>query len=120
MLSVSLSGYINYLEPSSPSKPARILKGHNKPITKVFSQNLKYFHIYPGLYIFCKILWWGGGGEELPAVPAGQINGFRGKNEEGGGGEGEKIRQKREEPPKNFPPSGCKIDFSAGGGGGLT
>ena len=38
MLSVSLSGYINYLDPSSPSKPSRILKGHNKPITKVFSQ----------------------------------------------------------------------------------
>ena len=35
LLSVSLSGYINYLDPSSPSKPARILKGHNKPITKV-------------------------------------------------------------------------------------
>ena len=35
MLSVSLSGYINYLDPSSPSKPSRILKGHNKPITKV-------------------------------------------------------------------------------------
>jgi len=35
MLSVSLSGYINYLDPNSPSKPSRILKGHNKPITKM-------------------------------------------------------------------------------------
>ena len=35
MLSVSLSGYINYLDPASPSKPSRILKGHNKPITKM-------------------------------------------------------------------------------------
>ena len=34
ILSVSLSGYINYLDPAT-GKPSRILKGHNKPITKV-------------------------------------------------------------------------------------
>ena len=39
LLSVSLSGYINYLDPSSPSKPSRILKGHNKPITKMCVSN---------------------------------------------------------------------------------
>lgn len=33
ILSVSLSGFINYLDPSNPAKPLRILKGHNKPIT---------------------------------------------------------------------------------------
>jgi len=33
MLSVSLSGFINYLDPNNPDKPLRILKGHNKPIT---------------------------------------------------------------------------------------
>lgn len=33
LLSVSLSGFINYLDPQNPSKPLRILKGHNKPIT---------------------------------------------------------------------------------------
>lgn len=33
LLSVSLSGFINYLDPSNPSTPLRIIKGHNKPIT---------------------------------------------------------------------------------------
>lgn len=35
LLSVSLSGFINYLDPRSPSKPARVIGGHNKPITKM-------------------------------------------------------------------------------------
>ena len=35
MISVSLSGNINYLDPRSPSKPARVIHGHNKPITKM-------------------------------------------------------------------------------------
>jgi WD repeat-containing protein 1 (actin-interacting protein 1) len=33
ILSVSLTGFINYLDPSNPTKPLRIIKGHNKPIT---------------------------------------------------------------------------------------
>ena len=33
LLSVSLSGFINYLDVNNPSKPLRIVKGHNKPIT---------------------------------------------------------------------------------------
>jgi len=33
MLSVSLSGFINYLDPNNPDKPLQVLKGHNKPIT---------------------------------------------------------------------------------------
>lgn len=33
MLSVSLSGFINYLDKNNPSKPLRIIKGHNKSIT---------------------------------------------------------------------------------------
>ncbi|XP_011301844.1 actin-interacting protein 1 [Fopius arisanus] len=33
LLSVSLSGFINYLNVNDPSKPLRIIKGHNKPIT---------------------------------------------------------------------------------------
>lgn len=33
MLTVSLSGFINYLDPQNPTKPLRIIKGHNKPIT---------------------------------------------------------------------------------------
>lgn len=35
LLSVSLSGFINYLDPENPTKPKRIIKGHNKPITAV-------------------------------------------------------------------------------------
>ncbi|XP_006569606.1 actin-interacting protein 1 isoform X2 [Apis mellifera] len=33
LLSVSLSGFINYLDVDNPTKPLRIIKGHNKPIT---------------------------------------------------------------------------------------
>lgn len=33
LLSVSLCGYINYLDVNNPTKPLRIIKGHNKPIT---------------------------------------------------------------------------------------
>lgn len=33
LLSVSLSGFITYLDVNNPNKPVRIIKGHNKPIT---------------------------------------------------------------------------------------
>lgn len=33
LLSVSLSGFINYLDKNNPSKPLRVIKGHNKSIT---------------------------------------------------------------------------------------
>jgi WD40 repeat protein len=33
LLSVSLSGFINYLDLNNPETPLRVLKGHNKPIT---------------------------------------------------------------------------------------
>lgn len=33
LLTVSLSGFINYLDPNDPSRPYRIIKGHQKPIT---------------------------------------------------------------------------------------
>lgn len=33
LLSVSLSGFINYLDKNSPNTPLRIIKGHNKSIT---------------------------------------------------------------------------------------
>lgn len=35
LLSISLSGFINYLNPENPSKPHRIIKGHNKSITSL-------------------------------------------------------------------------------------
>lgn len=33
ILTVSLSGFINYLDINNPSTPKKVLKGHNKPIT---------------------------------------------------------------------------------------
>jgi len=33
ILSISLSGHINYLDKATPAKPWRVIKGHNKPIT---------------------------------------------------------------------------------------
>lgn len=33
ILTVSLSGFISYLDVNDPSKPLRVVKGHNKPIT---------------------------------------------------------------------------------------
>lgn len=33
LLSVSLSGFINYLDKNNPNKPLRVVKGHNKSIT---------------------------------------------------------------------------------------
>ncbi|XP_019625840.1 PREDICTED: WD repeat-containing protein 1-B-like [Branchiostoma belcheri] len=35
LLSVSLNGYINYLDKSNPSSPIRIVKGHNQPISSM-------------------------------------------------------------------------------------
>ncbi|KJE94355.1 WDR1 protein [Capsaspora owczarzaki ATCC 30864] len=35
ILTVSLSGYINYLDVNNPNKPLRILKGHNKSINSL-------------------------------------------------------------------------------------
>lgn len=33
LITVSVSGFINYLDPANPSQPKKIVKGHNKPIT---------------------------------------------------------------------------------------
>lgn len=33
LLTVSLNGFINYLDVNDPTKPLRVIKGHNKPIT---------------------------------------------------------------------------------------
>ncbi|XP_045478139.1 actin-interacting protein 1 [Harmonia axyridis] len=33
LLSVSLSGFISYLDVNDPTKPIKVIKGHNKPIT---------------------------------------------------------------------------------------
>ncbi|XP_072262540.1 WD repeat-containing protein 1 isoform X1 [Pyxicephalus adspersus] len=40
LLSVSLSGYINYLDKNNPSRPLRVVKGHNKSIQCMTVHNL--------------------------------------------------------------------------------
>ncbi|XP_014604256.1 PREDICTED: actin-interacting protein 1 [Polistes canadensis] len=47
LLTVSLSGFINYLDVNNPSKPIRIIKGHNKPIT-VLTLSPDRSNIYTG------------------------------------------------------------------------
>jgi WD40 repeat protein len=49
ILSVSLSGNINYLDPANPDKPRRILKGHNKGILSAVHIPEKN-RIYSGSY----------------------------------------------------------------------
>jgi len=39
LLSVSVSGNINYLDRNNPDKPLRVLTGHNKNITALTSYN---------------------------------------------------------------------------------
>ena len=39
LLSVSLSGHINYLDRNNPDRPLRVLKGHNKNLSAVASFN---------------------------------------------------------------------------------
>lgn len=39
LLSVSLSGFINYLDKNTPDKPLRVIKGHNKSITALAVAN---------------------------------------------------------------------------------
>ena len=56
--------------------------------------------VCPGVYILQNTM----GGEGVQEWPTAKINGSRDKNEEKGG-KGKKVRQKREETPKNFPPS---------------
>ena len=33
LVSVSLSGHINYMDPKNPGKPSMVIEGHNKPVT---------------------------------------------------------------------------------------
>ena len=47
LLSVSLSGHINYLDARTPAKPTRVLHGHQKTITSMYSSGSD---IYTGSY----------------------------------------------------------------------
>lgn len=51
MLSVSLNGFINYLDPANPSRPRRVLKGHNKAYSSLTvdrERNTAYAGSYDG------------------------------------------------------------------------
>lgn len=43
ILTVSLSGYINYLDASNPSHPSKIIKGHNKPVMALAVGDSKFY-----------------------------------------------------------------------------
>ncbi|XP_065353027.1 actin-interacting protein 1 isoform X1 [Cloeon dipterum] len=79
LLSVSLSGFINYLDVNNPSKPLRIIKGHNKPIT-VLELSTDRKSIYTGSHDGFVTTWDAATGENDRVVGTGhgnQINGMR-------------------------------------------
>jgi len=56
LLSVSLSGFINYLDENNPTKPIRILTGHNKSITSIaYSNDSLYTGGYDGFINYWNI-----------------------------------------------------------------
>lgn len=79
LLSVSLSGFINYLDVNNPEKPLRILKGHNKPIT-VLTLSEDRSTIYTGSHDGAMTNWNSGCGSNNRVTGNGhgnQINGVR-------------------------------------------
>ncbi|XP_055378325.1 actin-interacting protein 1 [Condylostylus longicornis] len=56
LISISLSGKINYLDVTNPEKPLRIVKGHNKPIT-VLGLNEDKSSIYTASHDGIVIFW---------------------------------------------------------------
>lgn len=79
LLSVSLSGFINYLDVNNPSKPLRIVKGHNKPIT-VLTLSEDRSSIFTGSHDGYVTNWNAGTGENdrIEGVGHGnQINGIK-------------------------------------------
>lgn len=78
LLSVSLSGFINYLNVNDPSKPLRIVKGHNKPITVLALSEDRSF-IYTGSHDGFITNWQAGSGENDRVEGVGhgnQVNGM--------------------------------------------
>lgn len=78
LLSVSLSGFINYLNVNDPSKPLRIVKGHNKPIT-VLALSEDRSLIYTGSHDGYITNWHAGSGENDRVQGTGhgnQVNGM--------------------------------------------
>lgn len=79
LLSVSLSGFINYLDVNNPAKPIRIIKGHNKPIT-VLTLSEDNSSVFTGSHDGFVTTWNAGSGENDRIEGQGhgnQINGMR-------------------------------------------
>lgn len=79
LLSVSLSGFINYLDVNNPEKPLRIIKGHNKPIT-VLTLSEDRSNIFTGSHDGFVTTWNAGTGENDRIEGTGhgnQINGMK-------------------------------------------
>lgn len=63
LLSVSLSGFINYLDVNNPEKPRRVIKGHHKSITALaVSPNRET--IYTGSHDGCISFWDAASGDQ--------------------------------------------------------
>lgn len=79
LLTVSLSGFINYLDVNDPTKPLRCIKGHNKPIT-VLALSDDRSTIYTGSHDGAITNWNSGNGVNGRVDGAGhgnQVNGIR-------------------------------------------
>lgn len=79
LLSVSLSGHINYLDVNNPEKSLRIIKGHNKPIT-VLTLSEDRGNIYTGSHDGVVTTWDAQTGENDRIEGTGhgnQINGMK-------------------------------------------
>lgn len=79
LLTVSLSGFISYLDVNNPTKPLRVVKGHNKPIT-VLALSDDRSTIYTGSHDGAVTNWNSGSGVNDRVGGAGhgnQINGIR-------------------------------------------
>uniref|UniRef100_A0A1B6EZP9 Actin-interacting protein 1 n=1 Tax=Cuerna arida TaxID=1464854 RepID=A0A1B6EZP9_9HEMI len=79
LLTVSLSGFISYLDVNNPDKPIRVIKGHNKPIT-VLTLSPDRSTIYTGSHDGYITAWAAKTGETERIAGAGhgnQINSMR-------------------------------------------
>lgn len=79
LLTVSLSGFINYLDVNNPAKPLRVIKGHNKPIT-VLTLSEDRSTIYTGSHDGAITNWNSGNGVNDRVAGTGhgnQVNGMK-------------------------------------------
>lgn len=80
ILTVSLSGFISYLDVNNPTKPLRVIKGHNKPIT-VLGLSDDRSTIYTGSHDGAVTNWNSGNGVNDRVSGNGHGNQVRGDNE---------------------------------------